>query len=30
MGFCTEQQAKRFLQLTPPVEKAFVVRESSC
>ena len=24
MGFCTEEQAKRFLQLTPAVEKAFV------
>jgi polyphosphate kinase 2 len=24
MGFCTEEQAKHFLQLTPPVEKAIV------
>jgi polyphosphate kinase 2 len=24
MGFCTEEQAKRFLQLAPPVEKAMV------
>jgi len=24
MGFCTEEQVKRFLQLTPPVEKAFI------
>ena len=24
MGFCTEEQAKRFLQLAPPVEKTFV------
>jgi len=24
MGFCTEEQAKHFLRLTPPVEKAFV------
>ncbi len=24
MGFCSEEQAKRFLLLTPPVEKAFV------
>src|SRR5271170_870074 len=24
MGFCTEEQAKRFLQMAPPVEKAFV------
>ena len=24
MGFCSEEQVKRFLQLTPPVEKAFI------
>src|SRR5436305_8643482 len=24
MGFCTEEQAKRFLQMTPPVERAIV------
>src|ERR1700722_11452009 len=24
MGFCSEEQAKRFLLLTPPVEKAFI------
>jgi polyphosphate kinase 2 len=24
MGFCSEEQAKRFLSLTPPVEKAFI------
>ena len=24
MGFCTEEQAKRFLQLVPPVERAFI------
>jgi polyphosphate kinase len=24
MGFCSEEQAKRFLQLTPSVEKAFI------
>jgi polyphosphate kinase len=24
MGFCTEEQVKRFLELTPPVEKAFI------
>ena len=24
MGFCSEQQVKRFLQLTPPIEKTFV------
>ena len=24
MGFCTEEQAKRFLQMAPPVEKAIV------
>src|ERR1700733_2866998 len=24
MGFCTEQQAKRFLEMTPAVEKAFI------
>ena len=24
MGFCSEEQAKRFLQLTPPVEKTFI------
>jgi polyphosphate kinase 2 len=24
LGFCSEEQAKRFLQVTPPVEKAFI------
>jgi polyphosphate kinase 2 len=24
MGFCSEEQAKRFLSMTPPVEKAFI------
>src|SRR5689334_18854220 len=24
MGFCTEEQAQRFLRMTPPVEQAFV------
>jgi polyphosphate kinase 2 (PPK2 family) len=24
MGFCTEEQAKRFLQMTPPVEEAII------
>src|SRR6516162_4482621 len=24
MGFCTEEQAKHFLQLTPPVERAII------